>query len=549
MNPVIYDFKRGLLRLSTIVALIIFILAGIGLAYLITNTLAVSPLRSSIVYSYIDPSNKTFVLEALFVSPELKLIQGSLSYTLAYNSTGSNRVVLDSGEARGFGKVFVYKRLDNLPVEQPLVRFYLELDTATTLGSFEAILFYETHNIGGKTIYFLHLSPLPSVSTLFTCYRFSNDIIDLGSLANSSTQIPLSKFYAGALLAEKIGSDKYRIISISFVYDEDNLTYQLFIPKPNITEIPSNLSLSNIEEYFTRIATVKPGLSYSETVYEGKLPTYEEIFAPPGGPASTVPPLLVSTSGRGLVACPIPLSIFPYEPPSTKRIIASAMSSGAGLGLLSTFFPIIMLYLAYVYIAKPRSLGALEFLAARPVTRLDIYLTRYLAGSLVAIASTFLFFITMLTALNYLVGPYLDLYSYMILFAGTALSLLAYYSLFYFIATTVKGSRYLAISIFVYIFYAFLYNILVMFITFYQGLSPDFTSRLVRNQYISYYFSPSGPSAFLQYFFLVHNNATTGLEAASEVVNPWLVSLATISWITVPFILGWLVFRKANLAG
>jgi hypothetical protein len=36
-------------------------------------------------------------------------------------------------------------------------------------------------------------------------------------------------------------------------------------------------------------------------------------------------------------------------------------------------------------------------------------------------------------------------------------------------------------------------------------------------------------------------------DVLKEVVNPWLVATSTIAWIIMPFILGWLKFRKASL--
>jgi len=51
VNPVFYDFKRGILRLSVLLTLLLFISIGVGLAYLVTSLLATTPLPQYFIYS------------------------------------------------------------------------------------------------------------------------------------------------------------------------------------------------------------------------------------------------------------------------------------------------------------------------------------------------------------------------------------------------------------------------------------------------------------------------------------------------------------------
>jgi ABC-2 type transport system permease protein len=82
------------------------------------------------------------------------------------------------------------------------------------------------------------------------------------------------------------------------------------------------------------------------------------------------------------------------------------------MGIFITFFPVVVLYLVYIYVAKPRSQGALEFVLARPITRLELYITRLFAGVLVVLTATALFYAALVLAIYLHTGVLLDLYLY-----------------------------------------------------------------------------------------------------------------------------------------
>ncbi|MGC8983311.1 MAG: ABC transporter permease, partial [Desulfurococcaceae archaeon] len=244
--------------------------------------------------------------------------------------------------------------------------------------------------------------------------------------------------------------------------------------------------------------------------------------------------------------------ILPVEQiPGPEVFIAAPFISQANL--FAQFFPILMLYLAYVYIAKPRSQGALEFLLARPITRLEVYLTRLVAGVLVAVAASALFYLAAAATTAALTGVVFDVHTYVLLYAGTVLSLTAFYSLCYALSTVLKGGRYLAISIFAYLFFTIILQILVSVLAIaVVGLGPGFTEQVTKLNYQAAYFSPLGIRQFFEYFTLVHYSAKYGESLApqvGDVVNPLLVALSAATWIAVPAVLGWLAFRRANLSG
>jgi ABC-2 type transport system permease protein len=560
LKPVFYDFKRGLLRPSVLIALVIFMLAGAGFAYLIIGVLATTPSSSTIVYSSIDPESKLFSIEALFITPELELTQGALSYSLYYTS-GGGRITLTTGALQGVGRVLETKTLSGLP-SQPS-QIYIELEATTKVGSYRTISYYTPFNYNNKTIYMTYSSRyITAPGRFFNCFNGTTipvkeavSIIPMGQPESCG-----DRFYLASFLLANLSQGSYRFASIIFLHDKDNLTYDLYFAF-NATQVPSSIDYTQLNSSFIYIGQVKPGLSFLEIRLENinfSLPEVTPIvisLAEQSGQAvnQSLPPepvaILVSRSQYGLIVgatIAVPQMV---DTSATRKLVANAMAGQSGLGLFSTFYPVLMLYLAYVYIAKPRSAGALEFLLARPLTRLDLYTTRFLSGVLVALASTGLFFASTSLTLYVLTGILLDFYSYLILFAGVAASLVAFYSVCYAIAAFTRGGSYLALSIFIYLFYTIGYPLIVYFVTISQGIGPGLGEAIARNTYIAQYFSPLGATSFAQYYFASYNNIPTIGAGAAGVVNIWLVIASVLSWIIVPVTVGWLVFKRANLLG
>jgi len=123
VNPVFYDFKRGILRLSVLLTLLLFISIGVGLAYLVTSLLATTPLPQYFIYSStIDSSTGVFNLEVLLMSPEMWSVDGEISYKLGCSKllgedpkTGSafwDFVIVDEGVAKSSnGRIYLEKSI------------------------------------------------------------------------------------------------------------------------------------------------------------------------------------------------------------------------------------------------------------------------------------------------------------------------------------------------------------------------------------------------------------------------------------------------------
>jgi hypothetical protein len=170
-------------------------------------------------------------------------------------------------------------------------------------------------------------------------------------------------------------------------------------------------------------------------------------------------------------------------------------------------------------LAKPRAVGALEFVLSMPVT-----------GVLVAVttAST----IAMLKAS-------VDLTHVALLWLGLAISLIATYSLFYMLSTALRGGSYLAIAILAYILLWFALPIAATAI----AITIGGVSKVAEVSNITKYINPQVLFSYITSYIL------TQLTGESSVhYDAVLTALSTALWIATPLALGWAVFRKTNLS-
>ena len=242
-----------------------------------------------------------------------------------------------------------------------------------------------------------------------------------------------------------------------------------------------------------------------------------------------------------------PKRIIRVETGVIQRRITNVAVGAVGIGLFSQFFPIVVLYLAYTLVAKPKGMGALEFLIARPVTRLEIYVTRFLAGVLTAPVSSGVFLIALNSSIFLLTGYSIEASNMLILLLGVAGSLIAFYSVCYMFSTILSGSRYLAVSIFLYLNFTMIMGILVYVAAYLMyGLTTSLSEELLKMQYTAYYFNPLGLTNFATYYVIKAVFPENFPDV--PVVNPYLVVVSGVAWTLVPVVTGWILFRKANLS-
>lgn len=213
---------------------------------------------------------------------------------------------------------------------------------------------------------------------------------------------------------------------------------------------------------------------------------------------------------------------------------------GTGLGMYMVFFPIAVLYMVYSLFVKPRSIGALEFVLARPITRDDLYLSRYLAGVASIVLSTGVFIAVVGPFIYTFIGLGISVYHYTLLFLGMVASFVSFYTLCYAIASMARPGLYLGITIALYVLFQFVWGVIAYLIVFRTGFD---LVRLYEVEYMLSYLNPLQIVNFAEYSILRYYEAIPEISA----VNPALCIAAPIIWITVFFMLGLRMFRKANL--
>lgn len=240
---------------------------------------------------------------------------------------------------------------------------------------------------------------------------------------------------------------------------------------------------------------------------------------------------------------PIPPGLASRRDVASELLVAYAVSSAP----LASFYPIALLYLAYLLIAKPKATGALEFLLARPVTRLQIYLNRFAAGALVAAAASALSVLATSATTALVIGVALPARDSALLALGLWASMTSFYSVFYMLSAALKRGWYLGLSVALYLIFTLLWQPLVLIGAYLAGVPGALAFDVL---YASYYFNPS---AGLQaaYQALVDEHGLT-MAAGIAWVRPGAFSVplgfaSAACWIAAPLALGWLAFRRANL--
>jgi ABC-type transport system involved in multi-copper enzyme maturation permease subunit len=575
MNPVLYDFKRGVLRVSVLVTLALFVLAGVGMAYMLVAMIATTPsLQNQVLYSYIDTSTGEFKLEAVLLDPELRPVGGEVAYTLGcYNKTQLRqledglklgkitpekyqeefekllRVVDEDSVRSASGRVSLVKRLSEAVGRDYGCKLYLNITTvygtstqAVRMGLGQEYLPLE---IGNKTT--LVLVSTPGIYSISSIEVAGESITLLPQPTQAATPIIVTMIRAvepkgfGIVSASLYAVSSEKSVLLISLYSSVDTEFTVYIERLNASDMPSELSLNSIEKYFERVGVVRSGISIVELDVNLLGAMLVQVK-----PSLNIVLLSRKDNTTMLAVARTTTNVLQTE--YTKKVISMQLAGSTGASIFITFFPVVVLYLVYIYAAKPRSQGALEFVLARPITRLELYITRLFAGVLVVLTATALFYAALVLAIYLHTGVLLDLYPFVLLFAGLALALIAFYSLCYLLSALTSGTRYLVASIMTYIVFAILWSLLVyLVIISLKGFTLSLTEELAKAQYISYYFTPLGVHNFMQYYYLVYigGGQSTAIEA---VINPWLVGISTATWIIAPAAIGWLLFKKANLS-
>lgn len=231
----------------------------------------------------------------------------------------------------------------------------------------------------------------------------------------------------------------------------------------------------------------------------------------------------------------IPLALQLITPIAQILSIGQLFSS---ITLFSIFFPVIFLYLAYEIFSKPRSVGALEFVLSKPVTRGELYFNRFLGGVLTALVASIIFILVIDVGMQLLEDVSFGTTGTLLLIADYAISLISFYSLLFLVISYVKEhGTFLGIGIAIFLLFDFFWGLIAL------AISTEVHNRMVMS-YIDL-LNPLGSGSFLQTLFLKELNIS--LPTTIPQLPLYVYVITAIVWMIVPVMLGYLKFRKTDL--
>ncbi|MEM3832378.1 MAG: ABC transporter permease subunit [Thermoprotei archaeon] len=480
MRTVFYDFKRAFFRRSVLLFIIIFALAGVGLSYLVANLINPQTASISVIGVAINTENKTMKI----IGAVLDRNGNGIPNADVYISNLNNKTIIASTSTNSSGYF-----------------------TSSFVLGFQGILALDVKSSIGNT------------SISIPQFSFSEAFVKPSSFTYGSYYSNVN-FPSISVILTNV--DRYAgtgtiVIAMTGQYGS----------KPNYDVYYTTIALGT--EIPPRTPISPSNLTYN---YLGKITDYISVFDININSSNNFL-YLNFKRGNSSVYVSFMYSLVSH---AESGIVSSTISS---LSPFAQFFPIIFLYLVYTMIAKPRSTGALEFLLARPVTRRDIYINRYIAGLLTVLVSSGILIIVTYVSMNILIGKTLDVYNFLILYIGISGSLIAFFSLMYCISTFLKSAVYLGLSIGLYmLFYVFWAVVAILF-------AFSTKSNYFDILYLMYYFNPNGLYNFITYF--IENNYGL-LTIKTTTINNVAIILSSLVWIIAPATLGYLKFKKINLS-
>jgi hypothetical protein len=173
LTPVLHDFKRGMLRLSTLIILALFIAGGLGLTYLLRYQFltTATPLNRVQIVS-IDPSEEKLYLEMYVFDEQLNKVKGDLRFTITCNG---ETVVEMMKSIDGYIKI-----VDRIPRDTSITSSRCSALTQLTAPMSYLYSYTVLYNlsVNGKTI----LYSIEGASTISLINRSTNSLAGLATL-------------------------------------------------------------------------------------------------------------------------------------------------------------------------------------------------------------------------------------------------------------------------------------------------------------------------------------------------------------------------------
>ncbi len=521
VTPIIYDFKRSFLRVSTLVFIIIFLLGGLGVTYLAYQsfTMQYPSVNAVVVVVFGNGTCRmTGLVYDAFGRPinnaEISLKDAGGNTIASYRVSG-NFTISPNELCREKG-VGIVKELRSIHVRTQIGEVDIDIVTYNITGP----VAQQASNTTGYIVF----------GRISSTGYFPRPVRESAGGPTPSWEEPFLVYNNLIVIDKKTGDAVLVVVAV-----KNNAT---MLYKPSLELYYSMATTSSGRGSFGAIyGFTHINLSSLNYTYLGRLNDYIKEFKIKIDPDKDL--LVLKAYDPELNASSYDVKNYGLLPPA-KAAYTGALAAGAPMNLMTEFLPILFLYLSYVLLAKPKSIGALEFILARPVTRWDIYLTRWVGGVITAIISTAILVLGIDAGAYILLGFPLPMNDLALLYLGVTGALIAFYTLTYMIAAGLRSGLYLAISIALYLLFAMFWGLIVLIAALATGAGlPDLTTM----SYGLAYFNPLGVSSIASYYI----QRDYGLIQEIDVVNPWLAAGSFIGWVTICFIVGYIIFKRTNL--
>jgi len=475
MRSVLYDFKRSFLRLSVLLLLFLFILGGNGISYNVFNNNNINPSAYENLnvagFSIISTLGTIHVYGIVFNNMGQPVSGATICvhYSGGVMNTTTSSEGLFNISIPYSNSSYAIVKYDGMVRNVSLICGSVVMANESYVGNVSTNAITNVTNGNNNVVLFTNTS----------------EFYDLGSLSNPYPYCPI--FIA-------IMNHNHLVM---FTYERLNVS--LGFLQANSNEIIINSSgVSGAKVLKEYNFSLKPFT-----------PVYTTIEVP--SEANCVGILSNSYVGR---------TSYSQSPTLYTNIVDGYFSA---MGLFLSFFPFVVIYLAYAMFAMPRDTGALEFILARPITKGELYMTRFSANAITAIIASFLINIPPNVAFISIAGLYLSPQFILLASIIPMTLLLTYLSITYMYASLIKSSGIaLGLGMGTYI--------IIQVIPVIGNVSGNYTL-------IEDYIVPASISQAIYSY----------LEGATISVNVGLELLSTILWIVVPLVIGYLVFKRKDI--
>ncbi|QIW24588.1 hypothetical protein EWF20_10890 [Sulfolobus sp. S-194] len=461
VNPLLYDFRRTFLRLSILILLILFVVGGVGIIYEAYHSLHIYPAE---LYNY----NVIVTVNQNQASGIYHII--AFAFDNDGNPLSGVAIKIDNNTYVTNSSGYIVANTSTFP----------SLITANYDGEKKVVLSINTNirNSVGFNSFGSNVQTSSLVENLFF-----NTII----FANITKLVDFSSF--------SYASQPFFMVFFVITGYDNNSAHFIFAGIGNFSVEFRSLNNSVIKSVNLSVNGIKDDV----------------IQMPPNAFYIYVGVPKVSMSGTSM----------PLQPEIEFEIVTPMLGA---MGLFSFAFIIVFIYVAYVMFGKLKDRG-LDFILSRPITRGQLYFTRYFSGAISTLVASLLFSLT-ISLTSYSLLHFIPSFIAYYMFIYTFTIVLVWYSISYLFYSLLPPTSGLGISIALY----FIVDIAISVISL---LYPSL------NNILSYYINPSSVSSLISYYML-YLQFPQGVNLGVSVISQLL-------WIVLPVLGGYVIFKRLNI--